>query len=203
MLPVPRTTAASELNSHTSTAPGERHVGIDQGRLERRRRSPPISVNSQRPPSSSRGHEQHAEADRDRDRMQHQRIGIVAPPGAERARDRRGDAAAHRAGRGHLHQHHDREHQRHAGQRIGAELADEEGLDQPDRGLRDHHHHVGRGQPQQRRHDRRFEQAPGARVERRHAAAAFATSTGRASRIGRLTSAAPAASAMSMYHTMS
>ena len=52
-------------------------------------------------------------------------------PRAERARDRRGDAAAHRAGRDHLHQHHAGKHQRHAGQRVGAEPRDPERLDQP------------------------------------------------------------------------
>ena len=56
-------------------------------------------------------------------RVQHQRVGVVAPAGAERARDRRRDAAAHRAGRQHLHQHEAGKHQRHAGERVGAELA--------------------------------------------------------------------------------
>ena len=41
-----------------------------------------------------------------------------------------------------------RKYQRHAGQRIGAELADEIGFDQPDGGLRQHHQHVGRGEPE-------------------------------------------------------
>ena len=97
-------------------------------------------------------------------RMDRQRIGVVAAAAAERARDRRGDAAAHRARRHHLHQHDDREHQRDAGERGGAELADEIGLDQPDRGLRHHDEHVGRREPQQGRGDRRFEQQPRARI---------------------------------------
>ena len=65
--------------------------------------------------------------------MQHQRVGVVAPAGAERARHRRGDAAADGAGGEHLHHHEAGEDQRHAGQRIGAELGDPPGLDQPGR----------------------------------------------------------------------
>ena len=80
-----------------------------------------------------------------------QRVGIRAAAGAQRAGDRRRDAAAHRAGRHHLHQHQHREDQRHAGQRVGAELADEVGLDQADGGLDHHHQHVGRREAQQGR----------------------------------------------------
>ena len=77
--------------------------------------------------------EREAEDERDDQRMQRQRIGVGAAAGAERARDRRRNAAAHGAGRHHLHQHQQRKHQRDAGERIGAELADEIGLDQADR----------------------------------------------------------------------
>jgi hypothetical protein len=64
--------------------------------------------------------------------MERQRVGIGAAAGAESARDRRRHAAAHRARRHHLHQHYDRKNQRHTGERVGAEHADEIGLDQSD-----------------------------------------------------------------------
>jgi len=60
--------------------------------------------------------------------MQHQRIGIVTPPCAQRARNGRGNAAAHGTSRGHLHEHDHREHQRHARQRIGAQLEGRQGF---------------------------------------------------------------------------
>ena len=107
-------------------------------------------------------------------RVQHQRVGVVAPAGAERARDRRRDAAAHRAGRQHLHHHEAGEHQRHAGQRVGAEARDPPGLDQAGRGLRQHHQDVRPGHAQQRRHDRAVQQAARARAHRRRRAAVAA-----------------------------
>ena len=58
----------------------------------------------------------------------------------------------------------DGKHQRDAGQRIGAELADEIGFDQPDRSLREHHQHVRRGEPNERCRDRPLDQCAGARV---------------------------------------
>ncbi|HEY2244892.1 MAG TPA: hypothetical protein VGH47_11850 [Xanthobacteraceae bacterium] len=64
----------------------------------------------------------------------------------------------------HLHQHHHRKHQRHAGERIGAELADEIGLDQSHRGLRQHHQDIGGGEADQGRRDRAFDQRTGTRV---------------------------------------
>jgi hypothetical protein len=97
--------------------------------------------------------------------MQHQRIGIVPPPRAQSAGNGRRDAAAHGTGRGHLHQHDHREHQRHARQRIGAQLADKVGLDKPNARLRQHHQHIGRSQSQQRGRNGRLQQHAGARVQ--------------------------------------
>jgi hypothetical protein len=67
--------------------------------------------------------------------MQRQRIGVGAVAPAQRSGYRRGYAAAYCASRHHLHQHDQREHQRDAGQCIGAEPADKIGFDQSDRGL--------------------------------------------------------------------
>ena len=55
--------------------------------------------------------------------MHDQRVGLVAPAAAQCARDGGRDAAAHGARRDHLHQHDPGKHQRHAGERVGAELA--------------------------------------------------------------------------------
>ena len=77
-----------------------------------------------------------AEAGCDHQRMHRQRGRASVVARAERTRDRRGHAAAHRAA-GHRHRHHDeREHQRHRRERFGAEAADV-------RCLGDHHGHAG------------------------------------------------------------
>ena len=70
---------------------------------------------------------------------------------------------------------------------IGAELADEISLDQPDRGLRQHHQHVRRGEPDQRRRDRSLDQRAGARVVARSFGrrAAIASGSGAAECSGR------------------
>ena len=99
--------------------------------------------------------------------MEYQRIGVGPASGAERAGDRGGDPAAHGARRHHLHQHQHGKDERDAGQRIGPELGDEIGLDEPDRGLHEHHQDVGRGEPQQRSEDGSLEQQAGSRVEAR------------------------------------
>jgi len=62
-----------------------------------------------------------------------------------------------------LDQHHEREGQRHAGQRIRAEPADEQPVEGDHAGDRRQVQDVGRREPQQRREDRAFEQQPGAR----------------------------------------
>ena len=49
--------------------------------------------------------EENAQRQVNDDAVQHQRVGFVAPAGADGAGDRRRDAAAHGAGRQHLHQH--------------------------------------------------------------------------------------------------
>ena len=54
--------------------------------------------------------------------------------------------------------------QRHAGECVGAELGDEIGLDQPDRGLHHRQDDVRPGEPQQRHSDRVFEQSLCSRV---------------------------------------
>ena len=71
--------------------------------------------------------------------MKQQRIGVVASARADRARHRGGDAAAEPAVRHHGHQHEDREHQRCAGERVGAEKADIIGFRDVHRGLRHQH----------------------------------------------------------------
>ena len=70
-----------------------------------------------------------AEDQRDDHGMPNEAVGFLALARAKRAGNRREDAAAHSAGRDHLHQHQKREDEGDAGQRVGAELGDEIGLD--------------------------------------------------------------------------
>ena len=144
---------------------GEHDVGIGQRHGERAAAAAERRVE----PRTGRDHrdgEERGEARGDDQRVQDGRVGILAAARAERARDRRRHAAAHRAGRHHLHQHDAGKHQRDAGERIGAELADEIGLDQAGRGLHQRGDDVGDRQPQQGRRDRRFDQDFGAGVHR-------------------------------------
>ena len=67
-------------------------------------------------------------------------------------------AAADRAGGQHLHQHDGGKHQRHASQGVRAQPADEIGLDQADRGLRQHDHDVRQGEADDGPPDRRLQQ---------------------------------------------
>ena len=142
---------------------GEHQRGIRHRRSERA-----IAAAHQRiklrPKQQRRNCRQSAESDGDGDRRPNHLVGALGMARAQRAGDRRQDAAAHRAGRHHLQQHEQRKHQRHAGQRIEAELGDEIGLDQPDRRLHHHDDHVGQRQPQDGGADGRFKQHAGAWV---------------------------------------
>ena len=91
------------------------------------------------------------------------RIGVAAP--TEGPGNCRGDAAAHRPGRQHLHHHVERKDERNPSQGIGAEPRHPPGLDEPGRGHHQHHGDVGPGQAQQGRKNRRLEQDTGARVD--------------------------------------
>src|SRR5207302_7253142 len=85
-------------------------------------------------------------------------IGLRAAAAAQGPRDGRGDAAAYRAAGHHLHQHHYGKYHRNAGERVGAELADEIGFHEADRRLYHHDEHIGHREPQQGGGDRRLEQ---------------------------------------------
>ena len=141
----------------------EHDVGIGERRRERGALAAEQAV--ERPAEDQhRGAERHADCQIDHERMQHQRIGLLALSGAERARDRGRNTAAHRAGRKHLHQHHAGKYQRHAGERVSAEHSDPVRLDQSGRGLREHDQHVRPGHAQQQRHDRTLQHCARPRV---------------------------------------
>ena len=115
--------------------------------------------------------ERQPEADADQQRMRRQRRGAFDVAGAERARDRRCHAAAHRAARHRHGQDHERKHQRHRRQRFDAEPADIGGLGDHHAGARAERDHVRPGEPQQRAQDRTVEQRiPRRRRDRREAA---------------------------------
>ena len=140
------------------------HIGIGQRRIERCV-SPAHRAVEPWPAGEHRGGKRKPEANGDGKRVQSQGIGVAAAPGPQCARNGRRYAAAHRPRGHHLHQHQRREYQSDAGERIGPELADEIGLNKPDRGLHHHHQHVGGGEPQQRRRDWRLDEVTRARVE--------------------------------------
>ncbi len=96
--------------------------------------------------------------------MQCQRIRVVPALGAECPCNRRRYTATHGTRGHHLHQHDDRENQRNARERIGAQLADEIDFDEPDCGLRHHDQHVRGREPQERCGDRRLEKHTGSMV---------------------------------------
>ncbi len=143
----------------------EHHVGIDQRRRERRALPAHRAVEHGADRENDHRREQ-PERERDPDRLPGERVRILLPRGTERTRDRGENAAAHRAGGDHHEQHLHRKHERQSGERIGAELGDEIGLDQPDRGLDAHDHDIGHCQPQDRAPDRGFQQDTGTRVHR-------------------------------------
>src|SRR5882762_8473706 len=116
---------------------------------------------------------------------------------AERAGHGGGYSAAHRARRSHLQQHHERKHEGQSGKRIGAEAADEMRIGDRHRGLEEGEHQSGRGEPRDRRQNRRLEEA--LRAAAAHAAAAADLNLG-ASLIGRWIRAAAKASITSAYH---
>ena len=79
--------------------------------------------------------------------MAHHRGGFVAARRAERAGDRRGDAAAHRAGRHLLHQQRERQQYRPAGERRGALSRGESGFEQLGADLQQREQRRRSGQP--------------------------------------------------------
>jgi len=93
-----------------------------------------------------------------------ERVGVRAAARPERARDGRGDAATHAPGGHRLHEHDQREGDGDAGEGVGAEPADEVGLEDADRHLRREHDDVGRREREERRGDRTLEEPPGRRV---------------------------------------
>ena len=100
-------------------------------------------------------------AERQQQRMQHQRACIFEPAAAQRAGERRGDTAAH-AAIGHVHHQRDeRDDQRDSGQRVDAELRDEPGFGDGDEDLHGHDRGRRAGEPQQAPPDRRGQKRMG------------------------------------------
>ena len=138
-------------------AAGKHDVRIGHGRVEFAARAAERAIDRSAEAEHDAG-EQRAERNMDDHSVHRQRIGLVAPAAAERARDRRRDAAAHGAGGDHLHQHDAGKDERHARERIGPELRYEPGFDQSRGCLRHHDQHIGPRHPQQGRNDRPVQQ---------------------------------------------
>ncbi len=157
MLPVPRITLASAFISHSSTLPANTTFEYASAASSEAPR-PPSARYSAGPTSSTAAENARPSATL---------ITTACSTSASASSLRRApsaratggrDAAAHGAAGDHLHQHHAREHQRHAGQRVRAEAGHPPRLDQPGGRLRQHDQHVRPGQPQQGRQDRRLQQ---------------------------------------------
>jgi len=103
------------------------------------------------------------EAGADQQRMCRQDAGAFLVAGAERTGDRRRHAAAHGAPRHGHGQDHERKHQRHRRQRLGAEPADVGGLGDGDAGAGAERDDVRPCEPQQRAQNRAVDQ----RISRR------------------------------------
>ncbi len=103
--------------------------------------------------------ERQSAAERDDERVRDEALGRVLAARAERARERRGHAAAHGAGGEHLHQHHQRKDERQAGERRGAQAPDVVGVGDRHRGLKERERRPGRGEARERRDDGVVEKA--------------------------------------------
>ena len=140
-------------HGHLDRTAGEAHGGVERG------------AGGQHQGGGERTADQ-----RDRHRHAGERRGPAMIAGAQRAADRRGDARAEaRRGR-RLQDQEQREHHGHARQRIAAQPRHEQRIGRQEgdacRGLAD----VGRGERQQQRQDRCFEDALGAAGQDGHAA---------------------------------
>ena len=112
MSPVPRTTEASVLTSQIEIAPENSTCEYCMRLFEHA--AAPAEQRVERPAEHQHdgGEEQSGAGRPIIDGMQRQRRRAVAVAGADRAADRGGNAAAHRAGRHHLRQHDEGKHQR-------------------------------------------------------------------------------------------
>jgi hypothetical protein len=81
--------------------------------------------------------------------VQGKRLGARQVAGSERPADRRGDAAAHRPRRQHLHQHDQRKDQRDGRQRRGSKDAHVYCFEDCHQRENQHGRQIGQGEPQQ------------------------------------------------------
>ncbi len=93
--------------------------------------------------------------------MRHQHPRVLEPSGAQGAREGGGNTAAHAAVGQVVHQHHERQDQCEARQRVGAKPADETGFGNGDRDLHCHEPGGGSGQAQQAAPDGRGQKRMG------------------------------------------
>jgi hypothetical protein len=94
---------------------------------------------------------------RERECVACERVGALAVARAEGAGDRRRDAAAHAACAGMLHEHNPGKCERHAGEHVGAERAEEQAVEGDHARDRQQVKHVRCRKAQKRRENRRFE----------------------------------------------
>jgi hypothetical protein len=137
MRPVPRITLARRVEGPEHHGAAEDHVGVRERRVERRA-VPTERAVDRGPPASRTTVKSAAIESAMRTPVRGEPVGVAAASGAERTRHRGGDAAAH-AARGHrLHQHEEWVHERHAGERLGAQPAHEHRVHGADPGLQEH-----------------------------------------------------------------
>jgi hypothetical protein len=137
---------------------GEQHVRV--GERLRQRFAPAAEQCVERiAQAEEHGGEGEARACGDHQRVRDDALRRVLAAGAERARERRGHPAAHRARREHLQQHDHGKHEREPGERLGAELPYEVRVGDGDRGLEEGEQCPRGGKPRERGEDRAFEEA--------------------------------------------
>ena len=157
--------AAEQIQHADGYGAAERHVRV--GKRGRQY----LAMSAHPSKDEWRAKEQHdrerrGEAKRQNKRVQRERVGDDRAAGAERACNRGRDAAAHAARRRVLDQHHEREGERHAGERVRAKTTEKQPVERDHAGNREEVKDIRRREPQQRGQDRPFEQQLGARRDR-------------------------------------
>ena len=155
--------AGERVEEPEDGGPAEEHPRVSEGRIQGRAVAAEGAID-RGPCGQQRAGEERAHGERDQEPVGGEAVGFLAPAPAQRARHRRGDAAAHAPRRHGLHEHEQRVDERDAGKGLRPQPAHEHGVHGADAGLQQHHRHPGRGEPQERGRDGSLEQGPRARI---------------------------------------
>ncbi len=141
----------------------EHDVRVGEGGLEGR--TPAAHGPVQHGPAEEEGEgEEGGHGEGDEHGVRGEGLGLTRAPGSEGARDGGGHPAAHPARRHGLHEHDERIHERHSGERVCSEPSHEHRVHGRHHRLEHHDQDIGGGEPEEGGGHRRFEEATGARV---------------------------------------